>query len=122
MEDNNDIIMSSKQCMETLVKVVSRIVIGITLLILLCHLFDEEPEKTKVGNYWVNADYSIPVTQVKSLNHETREITYRPDGNYDKPIKIRDVEKINGLTHEELIEKMDLDYNDLSDYYGIEHR
>lgn len=52
-----------------------------------------------------NADFSKPASAVKSLDYETNTVTYRDYRGFKGKVKIPDVQKINGMSHEELIEK-----------------
>lgn len=120
--DDNIFGTSKKEAMDYVVNRVTKIIIGITIIVGIVLIMDEGETHTKVHNIWKNADYSKPASAVKSLDYETNTVTYRDYKGFQGEIKIPDVQKINGMSHEELIEKMDLDYSDLVDYYGAEGR
>lgn len=110
--DDNIFGPSKKEAMDYVVNRVTKVIIGLTIVIATFLLLNEEETHTKVGNKWKNADFS----------YETNTVTYRDYRGFKGKVKIPDVQKINGMSHEELIEKMDLDYSDLVDYYGAEGR
>ena len=120
--DDNIFGTSKKEAMDYVVNRVTKVMIILTIIIGGVLILDEDEPKTKVGSYWKNMDYGRPASEVKSLNYETGTVTYRPTGKWNGKLKTPDVQKINGMSHEELIEKMDLDYSDLIDYYGAEGR
>lgn len=120
--DDNIFGLNKKEAMDYVVNRVTKVIIGLTIVIATILLLNEEGTHTKVGNKWKNADFSKPVSAVKSLDCETNTVTYRDYRGFKGRVKIPDVQKINGMSHEELIEKMDLDYSDLVDYYGAEGR
>lgn len=120
--DDNVFSTSKKEAMDYVVNRVTKVMIILTIIIGGILILDEDEPKTKVGSHWKNMDYSRPASEVKSLNYETGTVTYRPTGKWNGKLKTPDVQKINGMSYEELIEKMDLDYSDLIDYYGAEGR
>lgn len=120
--DDNIFGPSKKEAMDYVINRVTKVIIGLTIVIATFLLLNEEETHTNVGNKWKNADLSKPASAVKSLDYETNTVTYRDYRGFKGKVKIPDVQKINGMSHEELIEKMDLDYSDLVDYYGAEGR
>lgn len=120
--DDNIFGSNKKEAMDYVVNRVTKVIIGLTIVIATFLLLNEKETHTKVGNKWKNADFSKPASAVKSLDYETNTVTYRDYRGFKGKVKIPDVQKINGMSHEELIEKMDLDYSDLVDYYGAEGR
>lgn len=120
--DDNIFGSNKKEAMDYVVNRVTKVIIGLTIVIATFLLLNEEGTHTKVGNKWKNEDFSKPASAVKSLDYETNTVTYRDYRGFKGKVKIPDVQKINGMSHEELIEKMDLDYSDLVDYYGAEGR
>ena len=119
---DNSFGLSRKEARDYGVNRVTKGIIGLTIVIATFLLLSDEETHTKVGNKWKNADFSKPASAVKSLDYETNTVTYRDYRGFKGKVKITDVQKINGVSHEELIEKMDLDYSDLVDYYGAEGR
>lgn len=67
----------------------------------------EEPQVYE--SYWINADESRSVTDIKSLDYDRRLIIYRPEGRYE------------GLKEDAApsAEPDFTDWYDLSDYYDL---
>lgn len=122
MEDDNIFGLSKKEAMDYIVKGVTKYMVILFIILVGFLLLKEEEPHTKIGSHWKNADINKPVSSIKSLNYETGTVTYRDYEGFKGKIVIPDVPKINGISQEELIERMDLDYHDLIDYYGAEGR
>lgn len=94
-------------------------------------LINHEPKDIKP---FFKTDPNKPVTEIKSLNYNTGEVTYRTYGspsreyNTNKGINSYTILstpsgeiKLN-LTPAEIIQQLDIDYHDIRDYYGDELR
>ena len=87
------------------------------------------------GSHWKNIDPNRPVTDIVSLDYDTRMVTYRSEGKYQGKYKTQRNSQSNGealktgnatintgLSNEEILEQLDLDYHDVRDYLGDELR
>lgn len=68
--DDNIFGPSKKEAMDYVVNGVTKVIIGLTIVIATFLLLNEEETHTKVGNKWKNADFSKPASAVKSLDYE----------------------------------------------------
>lgn len=125
--------------MEYLVKYSVRIILTIFGLWLICFFISKSQEthyEKPNGSYWKNIDPNRPVTDVESYDYVNRTVTY-----YDytkKPeqkglfsgksssdgivFKSGNVTIQTDLSAEDILEQMDIDYNDIADYLGDELR
>lgn len=92
----------------------------------------KEPSKSYT---WNTPSYPKPKDADIKLDYETRTITYVPPaypGQFSKPksskpykgveIRTGNTTISTGLSSEEILQQLELDYNDVYDYYGIELR
>lgn len=94
--DDNIFGSSKKEAMDYVVNRVTKVIIGLTIVIATFLLLNEEETHTKVGNKWKNADFSKPASAVKSLDYETNTVTYRDYRGFKGKVKIPDVQKSMG--------------------------
>lgn len=125
----------SKQIFDWLKK----ILYGVLGFWLLCFMVDKCTSEKRIPHtkpYWSNLDPNRSVQDIARYNINEGTVTYRSNEPYREPIKSRmyypkndgiTIKSGNTIIHtdvspEELLEQLDLDYNDISDYYGIELR
>lgn len=122
----------------TIVKKIMLIIFSIWLgCIVIAKISDPKPDDNKSSCYWTNIDPNRSVQYITDYDVENRKVIYEDGGYYDKPImqKVTPYSNPSGITirsgntviqtdvsPEELLESMDLDYNDILDYYGVELR
>lgn len=117
---------------------VKKVLRALLILWLFCWVWDtilqKSKEPIKTGNHWSNIDPNKHVTDILYLDYNTRTVTYREYGsgssNYkdQPPVKYNTV--INtpskvveiDLTPEEVLEQLNIEYEDVRDYYGDELR
>lgn len=101
--------------------------------VIICSLLDIQKSETQhfgAARPWNGYDPSRPVTDVKALDYENKRITYRTYPNTDNILSDQEVchqgvrfSTEDGvtihtkLTSEELFEQLDLEYEDLYEYY-----
>ena len=112
----------------------TQITITITVIILIFWIWEKlTPIETKtIKSHWVNEDPSKSVTDIQYLNYETGEVTYRKYRTASREPKVSNsklsttnIVTSSGditieLTPEEIIQQLNIDYEDIRDYYGDE--
>lgn len=112
----------------------TQIATAIVGIILIFWIWDKlTPIETKtIKSHWVNEDPSKSVTDIQYLNYETGEVTYREYRTASREPKVSNsklsttnIVTSSGdidikLTPEEIIQQLNIDYEDIRDYYGDE--
>lgn len=129
-----------KDGFEAMFKWVVKVLIIITILLAYSFIREGQyrkhrKESLETPPVWNTPGYPKPDNADIKLNYESRTITYVPHaspGQFSKPksnkpyrgVEIRTGNTVinTGLTSEEILEQLDIDYNDVYDYYGIELR
>ena len=110
----------------------------VVIIWLFCWMWDTIKQIGKkpieVGTHWTNIDPSRPVTDISSLDYTNRTVTYREYGASSStskvinPLEYKTIintpsKKVEiDLTPEEVLEQLNLEYEDVRDYYGDELR
>lgn len=118
-----------------ILKLLIMVFIVMAVCIIRYKITESTKEPIKTGCYWKNIDPSLPYNRISDLDYVNGTVTYTPHAypgqfesthstnNYNGvTLKAGDVTINTGLSSEEIIQQLDVDYNDIYDYYGIELR
>ena len=125
--------------LDYLFEILYKVLFGIAIFWFSCFIISKCTKKEVVENpnkcHWKNIDPNRSPGDVISYDYENMTVTYREPGKY-KPennkykapistgvtIKSGNVSINTGLSNEEILEQLDLDYHDVRDYLGDELR